>query len=597
VDHKGQCTVWVVKPDGSEIFVTLKVQGSRSPSPALDEAVTDNVGVGISISAANGVPVVAALSPWGSARWSGKIAIGDEVVSVHGVPCSRLAPQQVIGLIEDCSENDGGLVKMAIRRKGPLSHSEPLLVLLAREKKSKADGQSSQYPPQETGSRDLMDIKARPAPMHTSPIEHGQFLQDQGANRETTLPHAVAKLSDQSLNTPSNILVSQNGRQLGPALHQLLSYLKAPDGSEVHPLGAFDEAASSEDMKILHLVKDEAVEQKTKLKNALELVELSKENMEKRKQHIITLSAQLKQAEEKRHRDLKSNNEWMRLEMQKQNESVEAEKARLQADMQEQTRKLEDQLNEKYSQQLKQVELSVEEIQREADTKEKYLKDLNRQQQHLEDENASLRAENLAFKDRVAQLVRQLGERQREPAGERPDIVRLERENAELRSQFEHERAELKSELQAALMATRGVTTDSAGEAAQMKEKERKIEALDAVNKELQTQLAEKNEHCDRIEKMLSELEGKFKATESLAEVKMPVIEQQRQVPQVQRARPPSESPVEIEEPFIDVPLCAPSSDQESPPEEITTVRYLRTAVDRARFCKIALCSMICNVF
>ena len=96
---------------------------------------------------------------------------------------------------------------------------------------------------------------------------------------------------------------------------------------------------------------------------------------------------------------------------------------------------------------------------------------------------------------------------------------------------------------------------------------------------------------------MLSELEGKFKATESLAEVKMPVIEQQRQVPQVQRARPPSESPVEIEEPFIDVPLCAPSSDQESPPEEITTVRYLRTAVDRARLCKIALCSMICNVF
>ena len=135
MDHRGQCRLHVAAADGSETVVVLSFPEQSSGLPVdgqLPPASTrDTVGVGISIASERGVPVVTELAPWGSARWSGKIGVGDEIAAVHGVPVTTLSPQQIADLIDDPSRSDGGVINVAIRRRGR-PHEPPISVALAR---------------------------------------------------------------------------------------------------------------------------------------------------------------------------------------------------------------------------------------------------------------------------------------------------------------------------------------------------------------------------------------------------------------------------------------------------------------------------------
>ena len=329
VDHRGHCTLWLAKSDGSEAVVAFDL-ASAAAAPG---AAGDSVGVGLTISTAvNDVPVVAELSAWGSARWSGKIGVGDEIVTVHGKQVSRMSPRKIVDLIDDSSLADGGIVKVGIRRKGMLPSTAPLQVLLARslvKYDSKMQhhfvtpdiGLSAMTPPDSTRKKQHALVQ------RSAPIPSRGQLDGFGVSATQTEmyqserchdPDPLASLGlprvEKQVGSPAQQEKTQTDMVLSFALQQLLDYVQDPVGKD-GVLRAFDHASNahnlSRDMISLTQIKDAVVAQQEEIAKASDLVTLLKQNMDKRKQHILTLSAQLKDAQETRHSHLKAKYDMM----------------------------------------------------------------------------------------------------------------------------------------------------------------------------------------------------------------------------------------------------------------------------------------------
>ena len=370
VDHRGQCRLHLVSTNGRETVVVLNFQElspaktvpSMARNPRRDDA--DSVGVGLSIAVEKGVPIVTELSPWGSARWSGKIGVGDEIAAVHGFPVSTqmLSAQQIADLIDDPSQADGSVISISIRRKGR-PQEPPITVTLARTPPLDADT----LPPER--ERDYLHAANAPTPPRLrdavpdvpsqtskgadawNPINWatdlvGNRKKPQPSGADTVLAESRKLpperkrdyLHDTQLNKGHDNLRDLNKGQdtlLRSALEQLLDYVKNVshenpniDGRHLNIFQQIDSLPECPyDVDVVRRIKDAVTAEKKELRETVQIVRQSQENLNKRKEHIIKLASQLKTAEEMRHRDLKANNVWMKSELQKERDMLAAELA------------------------------------------------------------------------------------------------------------------------------------------------------------------------------------------------------------------------------------------------------------------------------
>ena len=351
VDHRGLTKISILRQDGRHSTVVLDVQGGSVEDASV---VTDAVGVGISVAIENGRPVVADLAAWGSARWSGKIGVGDEVVSVHAIHVAAMTPLQVVRLLEEPSaEADGGVVKLGIRRKGAASDVAPTVVLLARSLPTAATSDPSAQVDRRSAAPDLFPrVSSKPEAVPDVPSISASAGADAwnpvswlGQARtllgEKSVPRPKSKSKpdrvEQASSEPMNAHGSNQSALLTATLEELLTSLSALKQGErrLESRRALEQAASLPECTYdvaLVLKLDEAIQgafrvENQELQNAQHIISLLQENMDKRKQHIIQLAAQLKAAEEKHHKDLRSNNEWMQHEVKKEKEALQVGKS------------------------------------------------------------------------------------------------------------------------------------------------------------------------------------------------------------------------------------------------------------------------------
>jgi hypothetical protein len=380
VDHRGQCRLHLVSTNGRETVVVLNFQ-EQSPAktvpnmpagpPPPTVSTADSVGVGLSIAVEKGVPIVTELSPWGSARWSGKIGVGDEIAAVHGFPVSTLSAQQIADLIDDPSQADGSVISISIRRKGR-PHEPPITVTLARSPPLDAETAilaRSSKPPPEREKDYLNDANAPPPPRQRDAVPDVPSQTSKGAdawnpinwatdlvgNRKKPQPFGADSailaesrklppernrdyLDDAKLNKGHANLRELNKGQdtlLRSALEQLLDYVKNVshenpniDGRYLNIFQQIDSLPECPyDVDVVRRIKDAVTAEKKELRETVQIVRQSQENLNKRKEHIIKLASQLKTAEEMRHRDLKANNVWMQSELKKERDTLAAELA------------------------------------------------------------------------------------------------------------------------------------------------------------------------------------------------------------------------------------------------------------------------------
>lgn len=355
VDHRGLTKISLLKQDGSQSIVVLDVQGSVVQDGEASVA-TDAVGVGISIAIEEGKPVVADLTAWGSARWSGKIGVGDEVVSVHTTNVASMTPAEIIKLVEEPSiDADGGIVKIAVRRKGAVSNATaPTVVLLARsipngDKKrpqrtvlldetvenrrhAVPDGlvQAEARVPSKQEGRNVMSANLSSGADAWNPVSWlGQartLLGEQSSPQfdSKSKPESEIRGPEQpELNSDASLDLNQSAL-LTAILEELLSSVQEGSGRLEGPV--LQQASSLPEctydvslvLKLSNAIQGAFRGYNRELRNAHQIISLSQENMDKRKQHILQLSAQLKATEEKHHKDLRSNNDWMEHELKKE---------------------------------------------------------------------------------------------------------------------------------------------------------------------------------------------------------------------------------------------------------------------------------------
>jgi len=378
VDHRGQCRLHLVSTNGRETVVVLNFQ-EHSPAKTLPNmpagppvSTVDPNGVGLSIAVQKGVPIVTELFPWGSARWSGKIGVGDEIAAVHGFPVSTLSAQQIADLIDDPSQADGSVISIAIRRKGR-PHEPPITVTLARSPPLDADiaflARSSKLPPER--KRDyLNDANAPPRQRDAVPDVTYQPTQggdawnpinwatDLVSNRkkpppfgaDTAVLAASSKLPQERKRDFLHAAALNTGQDtlLRSALEQLLDYVKnvsheSPniDGRHLNIFQQIDSLPECPyDVGLVRQIKDAVKNDKKELRETVQIVRQSQENLDRRKEHIIKLASQLKEAEEMRHRDLKANNVWMQSELKQERDTLAAEKKRLEEALRDQHQEL-----------------------------------------------------------------------------------------------------------------------------------------------------------------------------------------------------------------------------------------------------------------
>jgi hypothetical protein len=359
VDHRGLTKICILRQDGRQSTVVLDVQGGFVEDAGV---ATDAVGVGISVAMEDGRPVVADLAAWGSARWSGKIGVGDEVVSVRAIHVAAMTPLQVVRLLEEPSaEADGGVVKVGIRRKGAASDVAPTVVLLARSLPTAATSDSSAQVDRRSAAPDAFHQKgARVSSKAEAVPDVPSISASAGADAwnpvswlgqartllgEKSVPQSKLKSKpdrvEQASSEPMNASPARDSNQsavLTATLEELLTSLSTLKQGErrLENRPALEQAAKLPECTYdvaLVLKLDEAIQdafrvENQELQNAQHIISLSQENMDKRKQHIIQLAAQLKATEEKHHKDLRSNNEWMQHEIKKEKEALQVRKSK-----------------------------------------------------------------------------------------------------------------------------------------------------------------------------------------------------------------------------------------------------------------------------
>ena len=359
MDHRGQCRLHVGRADGSECVVVLSLpeQSSSMPAgqPSPPASTRDTVGVGLSIATEGGVPVVTELAPWGSARWSGKIGVGDEIARVHGVPVTALSPQQIADLIDDPSKSDGGVISIAIRRRGR-PDEPPITVALARslpgsERATNNEQHEPPSPQQHTAVPDVPSQQSfgadawNPITWASGLVGSGKKPQQFGADAaeyaKKAPPQPTAHVAVGAMLVPerprNGYSELNQGQLLTAALEQLLDYVKNVshenpnmDGTNLNIFQQIDSLPEcSYDVGLARKIKNAVKAEKEATRDTAQMIKLSQENLHKRKEHIIKLSSQLKEAQEIRHRDLKANNEWMQLELKKERDAFAAKKAEL----------------------------------------------------------------------------------------------------------------------------------------------------------------------------------------------------------------------------------------------------------------------------
>ena len=135
---------------------------------------------------------------------------------------------------------------------------------------------------------------------------------------------------------------------LRSALEQLLDYVKnvsheSPniDGRHLNIFQQIDSLPECPyDVGLVRQIKDAVKNDKKELRETVQIVRQSQENLDRRKEHIIKLASQLKEAEEMRHRDLKANNVWMQSELKQERDTLAAEKKRLEEALRDQHQEL-----------------------------------------------------------------------------------------------------------------------------------------------------------------------------------------------------------------------------------------------------------------
>ena len=202
----------------------------------------------------------------------------------------------------------------------------------------------------------------------------------------------------------------------------------------------------------------------------------------------------------------------MQREVQKQREALEDERRSIQAQLQhdndermaqaergldEFRRKLEETLAAKYLSKLTALESTLEEFQREARSKVKCMEEMAVQELALKKDNERLSAENKSLKDKAAQLVQSFVAEA--PSAQETDMRKRQDE--------QHEKDSLKAEIEALQCRLVEAQESSIMAAAQLQERNKRISALMEVNAALENQVQERQEHFDKIEGTLSELE------------------------------------------------------------------------------------------
>ena len=202
----------------------------------------------------------------------------------------------------------------------------------------------------------------------------------------------------------------------------------------------------------------------------------------------------------------------MQREVQKQREALEDERRSIQAQLQhdndermaqaergldEFRRKLEETLAAKYSSKLTALESALEEFKREARSKVKCMDEMAVQELALKKDNERLSAENKSLKDKVAQLVQSFGAEA--PSAHETDMRKRQDE--------QHEKVSLKAEIESLQCRLVEAEESSNMAAAQLQERDTRILALMEVKAALENQVQERQEHFDKIEGTLSELE------------------------------------------------------------------------------------------
>jgi len=340
VDHRGKTKIGVLRQDGTESSVVLDVHGgSEGPhgGGGAPHTATDKVGIGLTLTAEDGRTVVADLAAWGSARWSGKVGVGDEVVTVHGGEVAGMSPAAIIALLEEVPpQADGGVVKLGVRRKGMAPNVAPTVALLARSLPSGNQtippGDRSAPIQGQPGSRAATQLAVPDAPSTSASTGSDAWNPVSWLGRAGTLldqsvsPQVRERGGSQKAEPPTHDSTARDLNQAALLTAVLEDLLSSVSEGRSPVTGALQQASTLPECTYdvsLALRLNDAVQRtfrtsQEELRNAREMISLSQQNMDKRKQHIVQLAAQLKATEEKHRKDLKSNNEWMQHELKKE---------------------------------------------------------------------------------------------------------------------------------------------------------------------------------------------------------------------------------------------------------------------------------------
>mmetsp|Transcript_18785 Transcript_18785/g.29318 ORF Transcript_18785/g.29318 Transcript_18785/m.29318 type:complete len:572 (+) Transcript_18785:387-2102(+) len=268
-----------------------KPQPQRLSSAALPpNAVSDRVGVGLTIAAVNGAIIVVALSPVGSARWSGKVEKGDTVCSVMGFATTGMSPEQVIDMINNSGREGHAPDTVEITFQKKVSHGDGLVTVdLARAPPQQP---APALQPTPGVPEQLTAVKEQAVPVRAQILKEPVY----NARESRPLPHTPTSGGDYR----ATVLQS---------LKLVLGYTKS-DAIEPLPSVPLEEGGGH-DAQLMNEIMNEVKELKDSKRKTLSLLELAQSNLNKRKEHILLLSGQLQAASDVHSKEMQEKEEQL----------------------------------------------------------------------------------------------------------------------------------------------------------------------------------------------------------------------------------------------------------------------------------------------